>query len=58
LQISQSAAYLWRDFPKKATVFEARFATEEDCRACWIAARRGGEPSCARCNSTRQCSYG
>ena len=24
---------LWRDFPKTATGFEARFATEEDCRA-------------------------
>ena len=44
---------LWRDFPKTATAFEARFATEEDCRAYWIAARWGGEPSCARCNSTR-----
>ena len=44
---------LWRDFPKTATEFEARFATEEDCRAYWIAARWSGEPSCARCNSTR-----
>ena len=44
---------LWRDFPKTATAFEARFATEEDCRAYWIAARWGGKPSCARCNSTR-----
>jgi hypothetical protein len=24
---------LWREFPKTATEFEARFATEEDCRA-------------------------
>ena len=24
---------LWRDFPKTAQEFEARFATEEDCRA-------------------------
>jgi hypothetical protein len=24
---------LWRDFPKTADEFEARFATEEDCRA-------------------------
>ncbi len=39
---------LWRDFPKTATGFEARFATEEDCRAYWIAARWGGEPSCAQ----------
>jgi hypothetical protein len=38
---------LWRDFPKTATAFEARFATEEDCWAYWIAARWGGEPSCA-----------
>ena len=44
---------LWRDFPRTATEFEARFATEADCRAYWIEARWGGEPSCARCNSTR-----
>jgi transposase-like protein len=44
---------LWRDFPKTATEFEARFATEEDCRAYWIASRWGGEPACARCHSTR-----
>ena len=44
---------LWRDFPRTATEFEARFATEEDCRAYWMAARWGGEPACARCNSTR-----
>jgi transposase-like protein len=44
---------LWRDFPKTATEFEARFATEEDCRAYWIAARWGGNPACARCASTR-----
>ena len=44
---------LWRDFPKTATEFEARFATEEDCRAYWIKARWGGEPACARCRSTR-----
>jgi Zn ribbon nucleic-acid-binding protein len=44
---------LWRNFPKTATEFEARFATEADCRAYWIEARWGGEPACARCNSTR-----
>ena len=44
---------LWRDFPRTATEFEARFATEEDCTAYWMAARWGGEPACARCNSTR-----
>ena len=44
---------LWRDFPKTATEFEARFATEADCRAYWIEARWGGKPGCARCNSTR-----
>jgi transposase-like protein len=44
---------LWRDFPKTATEFEARFATEEDCRAYWIRARWGGAPSCARCHSKR-----
>jgi Zn ribbon nucleic-acid-binding protein len=43
---------LWRDFPKTATEFEARFATEEDCRAYWIEARWGGTPACARCKST------
>ena len=44
---------LWRDFPKMATEFEARFATEEDCRAYWIAARWGGAPACVRCQSRR-----
>jgi Zn ribbon nucleic-acid-binding protein/transposase-like protein len=44
---------LWRDFPKTATEFEARFATEEDCRAYWIEARWGGKPACATCESTR-----
>ena len=44
---------LWRDFPKTATEFEARFATEENCRAYWIEARWGGRPACARCASTR-----
>ena len=49
----QNRNELWRDFPKTATEFEARFATEEDCRAYWIEARWGGKPACARCNSTR-----
>lgn len=44
---------LWRDFPKTAVEFEARFATEEDCRDYWIEARWGGKPACARCSSTR-----
>jgi hypothetical protein len=44
---------LWRDFPKTATEFEARFATEDDCRAYWIEARSGGKPACARCGSER-----
>lgn len=44
---------LWRDFPKTAQEFEARFATEEDCRAYWIMARWGGKPACACCKSTR-----
>jgi len=44
---------LWRNFPRTATEFEARFATEEACRAYWIEARWGGEPACARCSSTR-----
>lgn len=43
---------VWRDFPRTAPEFEARFSTEEDCRAYWIEARWGGEPTCARCNST------
>ena len=44
---------LWRNFPKTAPEFEARFATEADCRAYWIEARWGGTPACARCNGTR-----
>ena len=44
---------LWRDFPKTAQEFEARFATEDDCRAYWIKARWGDSPACARCASTR-----
>ena len=44
---------LWRDFPKTAVAFEKRFATEDDCRAYWIAARWGGKPACAKCNCTR-----
>jgi len=44
---------LWRDFPRTATEFEARFATVEDCRAYWIEARWGDKPACARCHSTR-----
>ncbi len=44
---------LWRDFPKTATEFEARFAAEADCRAYWIKARWGGKPACARCKSAR-----
>jgi Zn ribbon nucleic-acid-binding protein/transposase-like protein len=44
---------LWRDFPKTAMEFEARFATEEDCRAYWIKARWGDKPACAKCDSTR-----
>lgn len=44
---------LWRDFPKTATEFEARFATEEDCRAYWIKARWGDKPACAKCASTQ-----
>ena len=43
---------LWRDFPKTAPAFEARFATEDDCRAYWIEARWGGQPACQCCQST------
>lgn len=51
--VQHSQDDLWRDFPKTATEFEARFATEEDCRAYWIEARWGGKPTCARCQSAR-----
>ena len=44
---------LWHDFPKTAPAFEARFKTEDDCRAYWIKARWGGKPACAKCASTR-----
>jgi transposase-like protein len=40
-------------FPKTVTEFEARFATQEDCRDYWIQARWGGKPACAACASTR-----
>ena len=36
---------LWRDFPNTAPAFEARFKTEEDCRAYWIQVRWGGKPA-------------
>jgi len=51
--MTQHHQNLWRNFPKTATEFEARFATEADCRAYWIAARWGGKPACARCSSKR-----
>ena len=44
---------LWREFPRTATEFDERFATEEDCRAYWIKARWGGKPACAKCKSER-----
>jgi len=44
---------LWREFPKTAQAFEARFKTEEDCRAYLMKARWGGKPACAKCKSTR-----
>jgi len=44
---------LWRDFPKTAPAFEARFRTEDDCRAYWIKARWAGKPACAKCKSGR-----
>ena len=43
---------LWRDFPKTAAEFEARFASEQDCRDWWIKARWGSTPVCARCQGT------
>jgi len=44
---------LWREFPKTAQAFEARFKTEEDCRAYLMKARWGGKPACTKCKSTR-----
>jgi hypothetical protein len=44
---------LWRDFPKTATEFEERFATEEDFQAYWIRARRGGQPACSKSTRVR-----
>ena len=43
---------LWRDFPKTAAEFEARFASEQDCRDWWIKARWGDTPVCASCQGT------
>jgi Zn ribbon nucleic-acid-binding protein len=51
--MTRSKDDLWRDFPKTATEFERRFATEADCRAYWIEARWAGKPACAACKSTR-----
>ncbi len=51
--MSKRTDNLWRNFPKTAIEFEQRFATEEDCRAYWIAVRWGGKPACARCHSKR-----
>ena len=36
---------LRRDFPKTAMEFEARFPTEEACRAWWIEARWARRPA-------------
>jgi hypothetical protein len=49
----QSRDDLWRNLPKTAPEFEARFATEADCRAYRIEARWGGKPARAQCSSTR-----
>ena len=46
---------LWRDFPKTATEFEKRFATEEDCRAYWIEARAGAASRRVRAAAQRTC---
>jgi hypothetical protein len=43
-----NATGLWRDFPKTATEFEARFATVAGCHAYWIAAGLGGTPVSAQ----------
>ena len=51
--MSEHSNDLWRSFPKTAIEFEERFQTEEDCRAYWMEARWGGEPACAKCESTR-----
>jgi Zn ribbon nucleic-acid-binding protein len=53
---SQAKSYqdsLWRDFPKTAAEFEAKFASEADCIAYWIEARCAGTRTYAKCNSTR-----
>src|SRR5258705_4568067 len=44
---------LWRDCPRTAVEFEARFASEKDCRDYWVQARWSGQPACARCDSRR-----
>lgn len=42
---------LWRGFPKTLPEFEARFGTEEACRAHLAQWRWNGEPHCKRCAS-------
>jgi hypothetical protein len=46
---------LWREFPKTAQAFEARFKTEEDCRAYLMKARWGGKHRRVRSASRRAC---
>ncbi len=52
-KLPPTADDLWCDFPKTATEFEARFATEEDCRAYLMQVRWSGKPACGRCRCTR-----
>jgi Zn ribbon nucleic-acid-binding protein len=44
---------LWRTFPKTLPEFEAKFATEEACRAYLADCRWNGQPHCKRCSSTK-----
>ncbi len=52
-QLEHAAGRTVAALSETATEFEARFATEDDCRAYWVEARWGGEPACARCHGTR-----
>jgi len=44
---------LWRGFPKTWQEFEARFATEQDCRDYLIQIRWDGKPVCSKCGGAK-----
>jgi transposase-like protein len=44
---------LWRGFPKALPEFEAKFSTEDACRAYLAQCRWNGEPHCKRCASAK-----